>query len=117
MAPIERFEAAHFGEGSGNGRIDFEDLESVVEKVCQNWGLLMKDQGEDEQTLQQFRVYSIGIEGNAESVVLIGNSAEFSDRLSDLNTTHRPHRLIANLSILQEVKRDLATMVAKVAPK
>ena|SRR3989344_1906622 len=121
MAPIERFPSNEDFEKPG--QVAFYELVRVVEGVSRRYGLLRIDEGEDEQTLQQFRIFTIGAnEGNASVVVLIGNQADISGEIEDLGKDSRPNKLIAPRAFIAEVKTEIerireASKLSTVSPQ
>lgn len=99
MAPVESFSPKD---------IAFDELGSAVEKVLSGHSILRINSGEDEQTLEQYQIYTIGPDEDSATVaVLIGNDATASSRIKDLDAESRPHRLIASEEIISDVKAEL----------
>src|SRR3989344_4395255 len=100
MAPVEKF--------SPKDAEFYKELIPAVKKAVSPHGVIRENAGEDEQTLEQYVVYTLGSsEYSATAVVLIGNDASGSDRIDDLDTETRPHRLIASSVIINAVKAEL----------
>lgn len=114
MSPVERFKAKCGGSQRSNEIYEtaavfmMDELASAVEAVCRRRGLLQIDEGEDDQTLETYRIYTVGFsESEAYPVVLIGNEASESGDIEDLGSDLRPHKLIVpdnHAEIIQEVK-------------
>lgn len=105
MSPIENFSPIDVNY--------FEELAPAVDKVVRSnlrrgEQVLAINSGEDEQTIEQYMIYTIGgPEIEARTVVLIGNDSVASKRIEDLNFPIRPHKLIAGELIIEGVKKEI----------
>jgi len=107
MPPIEKFSPQD---------VDYhETLVPIVDQVVNDTILrtqevLSVNSGEDEQTLEQYRIYTIGGHKEyAHAVVLIGNDSSRSSRIEDVGTPIRPHTIIAGENFMNFVKAKLKT--------
>lgn len=89
-------------------RYSYLEMKGAVEFVLSRRGILHEDFVEDEQSLSQFQVYTVGqSEDGAFAVVLIGSAEDKSFKLDDVGTDMRPHKLIAPQEIIDEIKAEL----------
>ena len=106
MAPIEKFSPQD---------VDYYKalvpaVDKIVDKtLTRTESVLGVNSGEDEESLEAYRIYRIG--GNPEAydraVVLIGNDASRSRRLVDIGKPVRPHILIGDEVFIDNVKKEL----------
>jgi len=118
MSPVEKYPATGYKprEESITGAIDYDsELVPAVEIVCRRHGLLQVDDGEDGQTGERFRIFTVGTsDSDAMAVVLIGNEVENSFDIADIGTEKRPHKMVSSQRIIDEVRTELTKVPQKV---
>lgn len=111
MAPTETFRNLPRAATYNEGQYEYSELEDAVRKVCEKRGVLSVNQTEDDQTVEQHLVLTVGL-SNQESypVILIGFDASRITVSGWIDTDKREHKLIVpdnHPEIIDEVKADI----------
>jgi len=94
MAPIERFGLIEREFGEARFPYNVFQFKDIVQEACSTEGILEIDHFEDEQTLAQCWIFTLGESDRAFATVLIG----------DIEGMNNVHKLIAPRRIIDKVK-------------